>query len=176
MLLLLLHTQKSHFFTIIILLIFLKIKKNNFFLNYVPSILHYFGNLKKKISRFYYRGKKFPVLSGVKLQRPVFTGSGKLVTPVFGGGNQLQNWISSLVRSSNLGPVLFSHCCVRGRKEALWCPTCFSEAQSLTQECVNELPDMCVSRLLLWCLQLKDSGMKPPFFYCIFSALRLSSW
>ena len=48
MLLLLLHTQKSHFFTIIILLIFLKIKKKNFFLNYVPSILHYFGNLKKK--------------------------------------------------------------------------------------------------------------------------------
>lgn len=57
---------------------------------------------------------------GVKLQRSVFTGSGKLVTAsVFDGGNQLHNWISSTVRSSNLCPVLFSHYSVSGRKEAL---------------------------------------------------------
>ena len=59
MLLLLLHTQKSHFFTIIILLIFLKIKKKKFFLNYVPSILHYFGNLKKKSQGFITEGRNF---------------------------------------------------------------------------------------------------------------------
>ena len=38
---------------------------------------------KKKFQGFITEGRNFQLLLGVKFQRPVFTGSGKLVTPVF---------------------------------------------------------------------------------------------
>ena len=97
----------------------------------------------KKTQGFITEERNFQLLSGVKLQRSVFTGSGKLVTPVFGGQNQLQNWISSLVRSSNLWPV-FSHCSVKREKGSpvippvfFWGPVTDSGVCKWTSGCVH---------------------------------------
>lgn len=106
------HSKITLFFTVIFLLFF-----PLFFLMFQVFYITLVIIKKQKSTK---EERNLHLFLGVKLQRSVFTGSGKLVTAsVFDGGNQLHNCISSTVRSSNLCPVLFSHYSVSGRKEAL---------------------------------------------------------